>query len=42
MKNILKENNLKIIFEYSPIIYKSKEENYENYSINILNELNNL
>lgn len=42
MANILKENNLRMIFEYSPIIYKSKEENYENYSINILDKLNNL
>jgi len=42
MENILKNNNLKMIFEYSPRIYKDKELNYEEYSINILNYLNNL
>jgi len=43
MKEILKINdNIKIIFEYSPKIYKEKEENHEEYSINILNELNKL
>jgi hypothetical protein len=42
MENILKSNNLKMIFEYSPKIYKNKEQNYEEYSINLLNYLNHL
>lgn len=42
MKNILKSNNIRMIFEFSPWIYKNKEKNYVNYSINILTELNNL
>jgi len=39
MESILKNNNLKIIFEYSPKIYKEKENNYKDYSINLLLKL---
>lgn len=39
MENILKNNNLKMIFEYSPRIYKEKEKDYKLYSINLLNRL---
>lgn len=40
MENILKNSNTKLIFEYSPRLYKKKEENYEEYSISLLNKLN--
>ena len=36
MINILKKNNIKLIFEYSPVLYKNKEENYKEYSIELL------
>lgn len=43
MKNILSKNQkIKMIFEFSPYIYKRKEKNYILYSINILKYLSNL
>lgn len=39
MKYILKNNDIKLIFEYSPIIYKNKEINYKEYSIHLLKTL---
>ncbi len=39
MENTLKNNNCKIIFEFSPIFYKDISDDYINYSINILDYL---
>ena len=42
MKNILTQKDIKLIFEYSPILYKKKETNYRQYSIELLVKLQEL
>jgi hypothetical protein len=39
MEKILQKSDLKIIFEYSPRIYKEKESNYKQYSVDLLEKL---
>lgn len=42
MKKILQQPNIKMVFEYSPMIYKQKEKDYDSFSIRILDYLKGL